>query len=148
MKRFLISIALLAVTACAGQQGPRYAEGVIDRALAGAPGMAQPSDIVTTELAFARLAQEKGQWTAFREYAADGALFFGPTGVSEAKPWLEKQPDPAQAVAWDAHQIWMSCDGSLAGEDTGAAKSAGRSPIATTGTALARSFTKANPGLS
>lgn len=114
MKRFLISITLLAVTACAGQQGPRYAEGVIDRALAGAPGMAQPSDIVTTELAFARLAQEKGQWTAFREYAADGALFFGPTGVSEAKPWLEKQPDPAQAVAWDAHQIWMSCDGSLA----------------------------------
>lgn len=115
MRKLAISVALLALCACAGgQQRPRYGEGIIDRALAGAPGMAQPSDIVATELAFARAAQEKGQWTAFREFAADGALFFGPTEVSEAKPWLEKQQDPAQAVTWDAHQIWMSCDGTLA----------------------------------
>lgn len=114
MRKLAIGVALLALAACAGPQRPRYGEGVIDRALAGAPGMAQPTDIVATELAFARLAQEKGQWTAFREYAADGALFFGPTGVNEAEPWLEKQQDPAQAVTWGVHQIWMSCDGSLA----------------------------------
>lgn len=113
MKKLAIGVALLALAACAGPQRPRYGEGVIDRALAGAPGMAQPTDIVATELAFARLAQEKGQWTAFRGYAADDAVMFVPESVN-AKEWLKQQQNPPQSVTWQPHQVWMSCDGSLA----------------------------------
>ena len=39
---------------------------------------ADPSAVVSAELAFARLAQEKGQWTAFRETASDAAIMFTP----------------------------------------------------------------------
>ena len=63
--------------------------------------------------AFARAAQEKGQWTAFREYAADDALMFVPQPVA-AKDWLKKQANPAQAVTWQPYAVWSSCDGSLA----------------------------------
>jgi len=75
--------------------------------------IANPSAIVATELAFAREAQEKGQWTAFAKYAADGAVMFEPQPVN-AKDWLKKQANPAQAVAWQPYSVWMSCDGSLA----------------------------------
>lgn len=74
---------------------------------------ADPSKVVATELAFARLAQEKGQWTAFAEYAADDAVMFVPQAVN-AREWLRKQPNPPQAVRWQPHQVWSSCDGTLA----------------------------------
>ena len=74
---------------------------------------ANPSAVVATELAFARAAQEKGQWTAFRDYAADNAMMFLPQPVA-AKDWLKRQANPAQAVAWQPHAVWSSCDGSLA----------------------------------
>jgi len=113
VRKLVIGLALLALTACGGSPRPRFADGVIDRALAGAPGMAQPSTIVAAELGFARMAQEKGQWTAFAEYAADDALMFVPQMVN-AKDWLKQQKDPPQSVAWQPHQVWMSCDGSMA----------------------------------
>lgn len=113
MRKFAIGLALLALAACGGSPRPRFSDGVIDRALAGAPSMAQPTDIVATELAFARLAQERGQWTAFAEYAADDAVMFVPQMVN-AKNWLKQQKDPPQSVKWQPHQIWMSCDGSMA----------------------------------
>lgn len=74
---------------------------------------ADAAKVVATELAFARLAQEKGQWTAFAEFAADDAVMFVPEPVN-AKDWLRKQRNPAQAVRWQPHQVWSSCDGSLA----------------------------------
>lgn len=74
---------------------------------------ADPSAVIAAELAFARAAQEKGQWTAFAEYAADGAVMFVP-GVVDAKAWLRQQANPAQAVRWQPHQVWSSCDGTLA----------------------------------
>ena len=74
---------------------------------------ANPSAVIAAELAFARAAQEKGQWTAFREHAADGAVMFVPQPV-DAKAWLRSQQDPAQAVTWQPHRVWSSCDGSLA----------------------------------
>jgi len=74
---------------------------------------ANPSAVVATELAFAREAQGKGQWTAFAEYAADDAVMFVPQLV-QAKDWLKKRANPAQAVTWQPYSIWMSCDGSLA----------------------------------
>ncbi|WP_237164876.1 hypothetical protein [Paraurantiacibacter namhicola] len=93
---------------------PRIPVERIDRALEGAPGEAQPSKLVATELAFARAAQEDGQWTATRAFAGPGAMIHGPNGAIPALPWLQKQSDPAQAAKWAPREIWMSCDGALA----------------------------------
>ena len=112
----LVAIAgiALALSAC-GQQRPRGpSNAVIDRALTGAPGEAQPSAIVATEIAFARAAREEGQWTAFAEFAAPGALIHGTGGVIEAAPWLATQSNPPEAVQWGVRTVLMSCDGSLA----------------------------------
>ncbi|MBS7670871.1 hypothetical protein [Croceicoccus gelatinilyticus] len=84
----------------------------------GGPGgpdlkpIAQPGDVVAAELAFASMAQEEGQWTAFREYAAEDGVMFVPELVN-AKDWLKKRENPAQSVAWQPHEVWSSCDGSV-----------------------------------
>jgi hypothetical protein len=105
----------LALTACAGgQRAPGPPPAVIKRALANAPGAAQPSTIVKAELAFSRDARERGQWTAFRMYAAPGALLHGKNGPFPIGPWLEAQKDPAKAVQWEPRAVAMSCDGALA----------------------------------
>ncbi|MXO59740.1 hypothetical protein GRI89_09335 [Altererythrobacter salegens] len=75
--------------------------------------VANPSEVIATELAFARLAQEKGQWAAFREYADKDAQMFVPQPV-EANNWLKSQEEPAQAVTWQPHAVWSSCDGEYA----------------------------------
>jgi hypothetical protein len=91
-------------------------------ALCAAPGEARrdrlrpaanPSAVVAAELAFARAAQEKGQWTAFRQFAADDAVMFVPQQTL-AKAWLKGRADPPVAVKWHPLDVWMSCDGSLA----------------------------------
>jgi hypothetical protein len=74
---------------------------------------ANPSAVVAAELAFARTAQEKGQWTAFGEYAAKDAVMFVPQPTG-AKAWLKGRANPPVAVTWQPHEVWMSCDGSLA----------------------------------
>ncbi len=84
--------------------------------LRGAPGgigLANPSAIVAAELAFARLAREKGQWTAYRETADKDAALFAP-GVVNAQVWLRKRADPAEPLSWQPHRIFISCDGSYA----------------------------------
>ncbi|WP_420145279.1 YybH family protein [Sphingobium sp.] len=72
-----------------------------------------PSSVIAAEIAFNRMAQEKGQWTAFRETAADDAVMFVPERVV-AKLWLKKQADPAQSVSWAPSIVYVSCDGNLA----------------------------------
>lgn len=81
----------------------------------GMPGgaYANPSAIVAAEIAFNRRAQEKGQWTAFREFAAEDAVMFIPQPVN-ARTWLKGKADPASSVKWQSGEVWMSCDGSLA----------------------------------
>lgn len=88
---------------------------------------ANPAKVAATELAFARAAQEKGQWTAFIEYSTDNAVMFVPQAV-DAHDWLRRQTNPAQAVRWQPHQVWSSCDGSLA-----ATKGAWQRPNGTVG---------------
>lgn len=97
----------LALAACSGGGGPRM---YVPRDL---PRTANPSAVVAAELAFARAAQDKGQWTAFADYAADDAVMGVPEPVN-AKDWLRKQQNPPRAVTWQPHQVWSSCDGSLA----------------------------------
>src|SRR5690606_10184248 len=43
---------------------------------------ANAAGVVAAELAFARAAQEKGQWSAFAEYATDDAVMFVPEAVN------------------------------------------------------------------
>jgi hypothetical protein len=99
-------------------------------ALAGLAGVAQgqggrhmrlsanPSAVVAAEIAFNRLAQEKGQWTAFRETAAKDAVMFVPQQVN-ARDWLKGRKDPPKSVTWQPHNIFVSCSGDL-GASTGA----------------------------
>ncbi len=77
-----------------------------------------PSGFIAAEIGFARLAQDKGQWTAFRETSAPEAVMFVPQRV-KARDWLKSQKDPAEAVKWQPHAVYVSCDGN-AGVTTGA----------------------------
>lgn len=102
MKRLAL-FALLALGACSQQgrpQGPRF-------------NTAQPGEVIAAELGFARLAQERGQWTAFRETAADDAEMFVPQRVN-AQQWLRGRADPPVSVRWSPQAVWVSCDGSFA----------------------------------
>ncbi|WP_253339346.1 DUF4440 domain-containing protein [Sphingobium sp. OAS761] len=72
-----------------------------------------PSSVIAAEIAFNRLAQDKGQWTAFRATAADDAVMFVPRKVL-AKDWLKKQADPPASVSWTPSVVYVSCDGRLA----------------------------------
>ena len=73
------------------------------------PQSANPSAIIAADIAFNRLAQEKGQWTAFRETAAKQATMFVPEAV-DAQTWLKGRADPAEWVKWQSHKAFMSCD--------------------------------------
>lgn len=96
--------SVLALAACAGTSDGR---------VRGLRPTANPSAVVATELAFAREAQEKGQWTAFDHYADKDAIMFVPQQTS-AKAWLKGRANPQVAVKWEPSEVWMSCDGSLA----------------------------------
>lgn len=111
----LLGTLALALAACAGQpqrRGPSPA--VIERALKGAPGEAQPSRIVAAEIAFARAAREQGQWTAFRAFAGPGAVIHLPSGPVPLDTFLASRSDPEAAVQWEPRAVAISCDGALA----------------------------------
>lgn len=91
-------------------------------ALAGArPPMRyqpDPSSVFAAEIAFNRLAQQRGQWTAFRATAAEEAVMFVPQRVL-AKIWLKGRADPPASVSWSPSAIYVSCDGNLAASTGG-----------------------------
>ncbi|HMO75175.1 MAG TPA: hypothetical protein PKD99_04370 [Sphingopyxis sp.] len=99
----LAALALSLLAGCAAQ--PDH--------LRNQPLGPNPSGFVAAELAFARLAQDKGQWTAARETAAPDAVMFVPQRV-RARDWLRSQKDPAEAVRWQPHAVYVSCDGNSA----------------------------------
>jgi hypothetical protein len=125
---FLAALGASLLAGCASD-GPSARGGRLDL---GGPRerlefRANPSAVIAAELAFARLAQEKGQWTAFLETSTDDAVMFVPQAVN-AHQWLRQQTNPAQAVKWQPHQVWSSCDGTLA-----VTKGAWQRPNGTTG---------------
>lgn len=109
MRRLALSVLVLlasgALVAAQGKPPPR-------------PLSANPSAFVAAEIAFARLAQEKGQWTAFRDTAHPDAVMFVPQRVV-ARDWLKGRKNPAESVRWQPHAVYVSCDGN-AGATTGA----------------------------
>lgn len=102
MKR-LIPIALFALTAPAFAQ-PADAPQRPQRAYAN------PSALIAADIAFSRLAREKGQWTAFRETADETAEIFEGRRVA-AKTALKDRKDPATPLQWAPQSAWISCDG-------------------------------------
>lgn len=105
----------LTLTACtSGPQRPRYKPQVIERALKGAPGEAQPSTIVATEVAYGQAAKEKGFFTASAQYAAPGARMHtaqGPKVFASIAGGLDNKDGPA---GWGPRTVAMSCDGQMA----------------------------------
>jgi len=106
MRRSILSLAALALVAAPALPRDRRD---------GPPGegYANPSAVIAAEIAFARLAQDKGQWTAFKATATKDAVMFVPQ-MAYAQLFLKDKPDPAKPVSWQPHQVWSSCDGSLA----------------------------------
>jgi hypothetical protein len=107
---FPFALTIFLVSGCAPQRPP----------LRAVPQSANPSGVIAAEIAFNRLAQEKGQWAAFRETAARDATMFVPQPVL-AQDWLKGRADPAKSVVWQPHKVFMSCDGKT-GVTTGAAQ--------------------------
>ena len=97
MRRLLLAGLVLTTLAGCAPQGPEARKR---------PLSANPSGFIAAEIAFARLAQEKGQWTAFRETAAPDAVMFVPQRVN-ARDWLKAQKDPAEAVRWQPHKVFV-----------------------------------------
>ena len=109
------AIALSAAVSACGSPGPRGpSNAVIARTLSTAPGAAQPSTIVATELAYARAAKETGLFTAGAQYAAPGAVLHGRNGPVPFRTLTTTLNDPAVATQWAPRLVVKSCDGSLA----------------------------------
>lgn len=114
----LASAALLGMLAAPTQAEPQRRPGA---------GTANPSALIAAEIAFNRLARDKGQWTAFRKTAAESAVMFVPQPVL-AKDWLKGRADPPAPVQWQPYEVWMSCDGTL-----GVTRGAWQNPKGATG---------------
>ena len=105
-KGALLAGLTMMLAACAAS-GPSSAGGRQPAA------RAEPSQVIAAELALARTARDKGEWTAFAEHAAPEAVMFVPERV-EARAWLRRQQNPAEPVRRQPHGVWSSCDGSAA----------------------------------
>jgi hypothetical protein len=110
MKAYLALFLSVTLAGCAAGPSPEFRNFQ--------PKIANPSAIIASEIAFNQLAQQKGQWTAFRDTAAKDAVMFDPQPVI-ALEWLKGKADPAQSVKWQPHKAFMSCDGKT-GVTTGA----------------------------
>ena len=110
----ILALATLSLTACASGQRRGPPPKVIDRVLATAPGAAQPSTIVKTEIAYVRAAQANGQYTAGLEFGAANAVLHGRNGPVPFAQLAQAVPDPEQATEWGPRVVVMSCDGALA----------------------------------
>jgi hypothetical protein len=67
---------------------------------------------VDAENAFRRAAQAEGQWTAFREFAAEEAILFTPQ--PEKAQQVLPTKNPPIAVQWWPAESYVSCDGTMA----------------------------------
>jgi len=116
MNSRIIALALGAA-ALAGWAGTGAGQDfVLEHEFRGGIGLtpgANSGEVVAAELAFARLAKEQGQWTAFAEYATRDAVMFVPEAV-RAQSWLKGRKNPERTVEWQPYQVWSSCDGSVA----------------------------------
>ena len=104
MKRIAVCIAMLATAAASAS-----AQESVERQR---HSYANPTALIAAEIALGQLAVKEGQWTAFRDTAADGAQLLVPERVS-AQDWLKSRNDPATPAQWTPFAAWISCDGSF-----------------------------------
>lgn len=105
--RTVAVLLALALAGCASGGPPRLTER--QRAFLGEA--AEPSQVIATDLAFARAARENGQWTAFRSFAGEGAVIHQDGVPTPAAAWLSRQRDPKSPLQWTPTALWSSCDG-------------------------------------
>jgi hypothetical protein len=110
MKAFSVLLAAAGLSACAASPSREFYDFQ--------PKIANPSAIIAADIGFNQLAQQKGQWTAFRETASKDAVMFVPQPTL-ALEWLKGKADPAASLKWRPHKAFMSCDGKM-GVTTGA----------------------------
>ncbi len=111
----LLLLTGLATTLAACSSGPRGpSRAVIERALTGAPGAAQPSTIVSTEIAYTRDASERGQFVAAADFAAPGALIHGRNGPVVFATVAAALQNSDISSEWESRAVVMSCDGQIA----------------------------------
>ena len=91
----------------------RATRGVRVIAILLAAATAAPEPAWEAERAYARDAQTRGQWTAFRATAAEDAVIFVPE-PRKAREWLRGRADPPVSVMWWPARSWRSCDGRAA----------------------------------
>ena len=87
---------------------------LIVRPVAGLSTRADPDAVLAVERALATMAGERGQWTAYRHHAAPGALMFTPRPVDAHRYLAPLDNPPLGHIAWQPHDVFSSCDGSLA----------------------------------
>jgi hypothetical protein len=110
-----ISVLALTLSACAaGPRGPRFTPGTIERALKGAPGEAQPSKVVATEVAMSQAEKEEGVWSARSRFTASGALWHVNEGAVDAVKQMASLRELDGTADWGTRTVVMSCDGALA----------------------------------
>ncbi|MFN3820205.1 hypothetical protein [Blastomonas sp.] len=116
----LLTLAAITPLTASAQPGPPRGDRRGPPPRPEGQSYANSSAILVAEIAFARLARDKGQWTAFRQTAADDAVMFVDQPVL-AQAWLKGRADPPVAVTWQAQKLFMACDGRT-GASTGAAQ--------------------------
>lgn len=115
--KLAVALALsLSLAACAG--------GGYDRDDWLRPA-ANPSKVIATELAFARMAREEGASAAFRHYSTSDALRPSP-GLVNVRDAPSGAPDSVERIVWSPDKVWSSCDGSFAVSTGGAEYPGGR----------------------
>ncbi|MEP0390641.1 MAG: hypothetical protein ABJ205_07715 [Erythrobacter sp.] len=118
MKRVLtygmIGVLAVSLSACASRAPRGPSKSVIERVLAKAPGKAQPSTIVATELAYAKAAKEQGFAGAVLSFAAPGAQIHLGDGVVPVQAIAQTLEEAGVQTQWAPRVVVQSCDGSLA----------------------------------
>ena len=109
MRALLLLATATALTACGGGNRISVATERLDRALAGT---AQPSEVVSADIALARAMRKDGAAKAASRAAADNALVHSPDGLKPATQAY--QNDNREFREWDPKTVVMSCDGQLA----------------------------------
>lgn len=110
----VVLLSTLAACSSAGQRQVARQASAAAQVLERQGSIGEPGRVAAADFAFAKMAREEGQWTAFRAYAASDAVIHGRNGLIPAQSWLADQQDPEQSVAWGPNAVWSSCDGTLA----------------------------------
>ncbi len=117
ISRATIAVVLLsALAACssAGQRQVARQASAASQVLERQGSIGEPGRVAAVDFAFAKMAREEGQWTAFRAYAASDAVMDAPRGYAPVAEVLEGLADPAEPIRWAPTDVWSSCDGTLA----------------------------------